>query len=383
MELKSIEYSQFLDMPEEWKLEKCSFGKINLIVGKNATGKSKTLNILKSLSNILTIPRTLARYFGGEYSVVFNKTNDEIKYILKYERNRVLEEILDVKGKNLLKRKNEGKGEIYFEELEKKMSFQTPENEIAALSRRDMVQHSFLEDLYNWGSNLVHFKFGSHLGKDHFALFTNKQDDLENKNLLYDTNKVTRVFKKGREKYGDPFLESIISDMDTIGYQIDSVDIQQPKSIVIEGAFSSQPVGLAVKESDLKSITDQHDMSQGMFRTISLIIQINYAQFENKHSCILIDDIGEGLDFERSCNLIKLLIEKAKNPIFQLIMATNDRFVMNIVPLEYWLIIQRKGNISNIINYENSKEIFDDFLDTGLSNFDFFSSNSFLKNDKN
>jgi hypothetical protein len=48
---------------------------------------------------------------------------------------------------------------------------------------------------------------------------------------------------------------------------------------------------------------------------------------------ILIDDIGEGLDFDRSSRLIKLLIEIAeKNENIRLIMSTNDRFVMNAVP---------------------------------------------------
>jgi len=67
-----------------------------------------------------------------------------------------------------------------------------------------------------------------------------------------------------------------------------------------------------VREADLPGITDQHSMSQGMFRALSIIVQVNYSVLADTPSCILIDDIGEGLDFERSCDLIDVLMSKAQ-----------------------------------------------------------------------
>ncbi len=61
-------------------------------------------------------------------------------------------------------------------------------------------------------------------------------------------------------------------------------------------------------------------------------------------------------------------------------MATNDRFIMNRVPIEYWSVIRRLPNKAQICNYRNYKEVFDDFEFTGLSNFDFFSSD-YLENE--
>ena len=78
------------------------------------------------------------------------------------------------------------------------------------------------------------------------------------------------------------------------------------------------------------------------------------------------------IDFERSAALIKILIEKAKRSSVQLIMTTNDRFVMNNVDLEYWCVVERLQRGCKIHNYRNSKEAFDEFELTGLSNFDFF-----------
>ena len=98
-------------------------------------------------------------------------------------------------------------------------------------------------------------------------------------------------------------------------------------------------------------------------------------------SCILIDDIGEGLDYGRAKSLIDLIISKASVSSVQILMTTNDRFVMNKMPLEYWSIINRYGQKSLFYNYRNSAKVFDEFELIGLSNFDFFSSNYFLKPD--
>jgi hypothetical protein len=130
-----------------------------------------------------------------------------------------------------------------------------------------------------------------------------------------------------------------------------------------------------LSEKDSGAVVWQPNISQGMFRALSLIIQITYNILKNLPTTILIDDIGEGLDFDRSSRLIKLLVEIAeKNENIQLIMSTNDRFVMNAVPLQYWQVIQRNGGECQVFNYQNSKEKFDEFEYMGLNNFDFLAT---------
>ena len=124
--------------------------------------------------------------------------------------------------------------------------------------------------------------------------------------------------------------------------------------------------------SGVHGVVDQGEMSQGMFRALSILIQINYSQLARRAHCILIDDIGEGLDFDRSALLIQLLRRKAKDAAFQLVMSTNDQFVMNHVPLEEWSILQREGSHIHVRNHDNSKEAFKHFRFVGLSNFSFF-----------
>jgi hypothetical protein len=50
---------------------------------------------------------------------------------------------------------------------------------------------------------------------------------------------------------------------------------------------------------------------------------------------------------------------------------------MNAVDIESWAVIVRDGNKISLFNYENSKEIFEEFKFTGLNNFDFYASEFF------
>lgn len=378
MFLKSIEYSQYVGTPRFWKLEGCTLGHINLIVGKNATGKSRTLNVINGMANLLAGEDKL-HYLSGNYSIEFDNNDKNVSYILHYENKSIISEGLTINSVNKLQRGEDGVGRIYYEKESKQLDFQIPTNELAVVARRDTLQHPFLEDLFNWGKHARLYRFGGDLGK---ACLMALLKDERSEQILNpkDTNVVIAMFTKGNQKYANKFEQAIIKDMNAIGYSIKEIGTRTPESIKLqENNLPAEPVVLYVKEADLECTTDQIDMSQGMFRALSLIIQIHYSLFTGTPSCILIDDIGEGLDFERSTALVKLLIERAKNSSVQLIMATNDRFVMNNVPLEYWLVIKRVGGICKIYNQRNSPGLFDDFKLTGLNNFDFFTSEYYLK----
>jgi len=108
-----------------------------------------------------------------------------------------------------------------------------------------------------------------------------------------------------------------------------------------------------------------------------VLVQVNYYILCGHKGFVIIDDIGEGLDFNRAKQLVQVLIAKAKESGIQLIMSTNDSFIMNAVDIENWAVIMREGHKISLYNYENSKEIFEEFKFTGLNNFDFYASEFF------
>ncbi len=62
-----------------------------------------------------------------------------------------------------------------------------------------------------------------------------------------------------------------------------------------------------------------------------------------KPATIIIDDLGEDLDYERSYNLGKYVFERCKESNVQLISASNDNFLLDAINLEYWTISTKKA----------------------------------------
>jgi hypothetical protein len=374
MKLKSIQYKEYDGQDNEWWLEDCLLSDVNLMVGKNATGKTRTLNILFALSNFLA-GDLKPDFDSSSFDAIFEDHGKEVKYILRCENQTVIQEQLIQDGRTLLQRRGlDSKGKIFAYELNTDINFQPPANELAVVTRRDAIQHPFLEKLYNWGQSARYFRFGTPMGQDHLAISDWWEKELNLKN----SNQAVAIFKKGESEYGKEYIQLIIEDMRNIGYELEELSLYEAEGRV---HFEAPRItyGINLKEKSLEAITFHHNISTGMFRVLSLFIQLNYSLLASLPSCIIIDDIGEGLDYSRSSALIESLIKKMKGTKMQIIMSTNDRFVMNALPLEYWSVIQRFPQKSMIYNYFNSKDLFDKFELTGLSNFDFFSSNYFLK----
>jgi hypothetical protein len=94
---------------------------------------------------------------------------------------------------------------------------------------------------------------------------------------------------------------------------------------------------------------------------------------------IIVDDLCEGMDYERASKLGKYIYDTLESKNIQFIATSNDSFLMNAVDVKYWNILHREGNKIHSYNVTNSKEKFDKFKKTVLNNFDLFSSD-FLEN---
>ena len=381
MKLEKLSYSEFETHPSEWTLKDCTFGKINLIVGKNATGKTRMLNVLRGIAALISESNVL-EIGEGKYSVELSHNNKTFVYSLEHHNKEVFFEELKIDNVVYLTRLENGTGVIKAIQIDQDISFKTEVNRLAVVAKRDSIQHPYIDDLYKWGQGVTKLDFGSSIGKGQVVLRASELKNLgtETKLNIKDTEKVLSIFIHGEKEFGSEFKDAVIADMNYIGYEIEDIGIDSfdGVSIVSPQILSSlsigEPSGIYVKESDLKIRTIQLSMSDGMFSALSAFVQFNYGLLSSKSTCLLIDDIGEGLDYGRSSSLVKRLIEKTERSSIQLLMTTNDRFIMNAVPLEYWLILSRTGGRVINLNYRNSKEMFDKFQDIGLNNFDLFSS---------
>jgi energy-coupling factor transporter ATP-binding protein EcfA2 len=362
MILKKFEYSEFTGEPNAWSLNGLVLENINLLVGKNATGKTNALRRIFALSSMLSGSQPQLFAFGN-YDVEFN---DNYKYKLNLSQHRVESEELIINSEEKFKRDSDGKGQIWAEKLSRKIDFQVAPNKLVVTSKNDAIQHPFLEELIKWAESLKALTFSSKMGQE--SLFYS--NTLNINTVEPDNMNSVGLYKIGEQEFPDMFKKRIIDSMKEIGYELEQIELD---SVLLHNNTYGWSLYIVEKNSENKIY--QPFMSQGMFRALSIIIQLTYHTMKKLSGTILIDDIGEGLDFERSSKLIKLLIKLAEeNDTIQLIMSTNDRYVMNNVPLEYWQVIQRIGGECRVFNYHNSKEKFDDFQYMGLNNFDFLAT---------
>lgn len=390
MQLYSIEYSEFKEETYRWSLEELTLINLNLIVGKNATGKSRILRIIRGVADFINGNIMPTSIVSGHFKAVFkdtparskNKTRKEdINYEFEIFEGKVIKETLRVGKLIKLNRKEKGRGSIYFEQVNDYIDIQVPENNLAVAVRRDSRQHSFFEHLHSWAERVCYYEFSIKDQNISAQIDTNVKPEIFSNYILHQNYHL--LVKVGLEKFNRDLLSPVIADMRKIGYEISDFGLMPTVGVSSPIANSNIPQIVYIKEVGIDKKLPQTEVSAGMFRALITLIQLHVIRLEKKPTCILIDDIGEGLDFDRSNKLISIIIEHAETGHSQFIVTTNDRFIMNKVPLEYWCVLERVSGKVNAYTPRNSQNTFADFEEFGFNNFDFFAQGLFSKSIKN
>ena len=379
MSIKSFSYREFESQPQYWDFPTCDFEKINLVVGKNATGKSRLLSALISLCRLMS-GQHVQPFSAGDFHTHIQIGTKQFEFRVKFDNNAVVEEKLSVNGDTKLERDREGKGKIFFEKQNAFIEFELPSTALAIQQKRDRLQHPFVDELAKWAHGANLYRFGSSFGRDRLTPLTRviRQSDQTNDFGNPDIDPHDTYFRT-YASFGETFDKAIIRDMKALGYDLIDVGSDDLRPHVVGQTPVTEPLlGLFVTERDRPNHkTPQFHISQGMFRALALVIHLNAAKLRNDSSLILIDDIGEGLDYDRSVRLIDLLIRFGEQSNAQVIMSSNDRFVMNKVPLKYWCLLKRQGSTVRNYTERNSAKQYEEFKFLGLSNFDLLTSDVF------
>src|SRR5712691_4028014 len=144
MRLKSLEYSEKVGEPEEWILTGLTLGDINLLVGKNASGKSRILNVIYHLAAAISgilVPSPSGmlvqrQIFNGKSQLLFDNNGQRLEYELEVREGKVVREVFTVDSSTYLDRKTGGEGLIWAVKEDKEVEFQTPDDQLAVVTRR-------------------------------------------------------------------------------------------------------------------------------------------------------------------------------------------------------------------------------------------------------
>ena len=142
MILKSVAYAEFEGTPREWVLEETTLQLVNLLVGRNASGKSWTLNVISGLAKLMTGQQVFP--MSGNYSMNYSEGQQIWQYELQVKDRKVIAEKVRRDRKVLLERRPGGYGQIFLERDGKDTEFQTPDTSVAVFARQDLIQSKLL-----------------------------------------------------------------------------------------------------------------------------------------------------------------------------------------------------------------------------------------------
>jgi energy-coupling factor transporter ATP-binding protein EcfA2 len=379
MRLHSVQYTEFSDRPYAWVLDEFTLIDTNLVVGRNAVGKSRLLRLIHGLARLIDGSLMTT---AGAHKAVFKdpkRKRPDLTYQLEVFEGKVKSEKLSLGGELKFDRDGTGRGSIWFSKEGAFIDIQVPPTSLAVAARRDAIQHPFFEVLHEWASSVRLCDFTAQKAGDAAVVDKNVKWEMLRQPTF---DNLQALFKVGKERFGRDLVSPVVSNMRKLGYELTDVGIMPLTGVVSPIPTAQTPEVLYVREVGIEKSLQQAEISSGMFRALALLIRLQLIQLEKKPACVLIDDIGEGLDFERAKDLIAIVIGMAQSGHSQYVMATNDRFVMNNVPLDYWCVIDREGGHVRTYTPRNSPATFNDFQELGFNNFDFFAKGFFAKSIK-
>lgn len=319
---------------------------VNLLVGRNATGKTRSI---RALRNVIAFLQTKSLFMAPRdmsTELVFTdptKDNWMMTYSFMVANGTIAKESLVVNGKVLIKRTKAMA--TYLED-----TINPPSHKLVVQIRRDEELFPEIEQLMSWVEGVVFVSCS-------------------------DINSMTISF--GSDDFGNPDRFSDI--VDALSPKEKKLVLTQAKELGfditgMETMTSSNLKFVMIKEKSVRSMYGDFQMSNGMLRVLYFLCFLHYIKKNDKLSLLLVDDLGESLDYGRSVRLGKMVFDACENDGLQLIASSNDAFLMDAVDISRWQVLRRRGSKVTAINSTNNADLFNDFRLTGLSNFDLFSS---------
>ena len=341
--------SSFSYKTNGWELTEMSALKpTNLLVGKNASGKTRTIKALQNVTNFLQMKSIVFGESEFKTKLTFINPNIEgwkLVYSFEIAGGKVVSEQLAVNGRMLIKR-DVAKAVFMGQTIN------PPMEKLVVQVRRDREAYPEVEALMEWAEGVI---FISCSNINPFTVILGNATSIVNPlpfSTLVDT--LTKEDKK-----------RVIASAKRLGYEIKDMTTVKANS---EMKF------VAVSERYVKANVMDFQLSSGMMRVLYILCFLEYVKHGVRHSLLLIDDLGEGLDYNRASLLGKRVFEECDNEHLQMIASSNDSFMMDVVEISKWQIVRRKNSKLEVLNQTNTPKLFEAFRLTGLSNFDLFSS---------
>jgi len=363
-------YDANSDSTHHWTLTNLTFSKFTIIAGLNGTGKTKTCNVIRN--TVMKIIEPMKVLMVGNTDLTFNiSENQSYKFMISIEedinrRRRInKEELYDVGETAVLFSRDNllfNRRVIYDATSKKHTDYSPPDDTLTFHVRRDKVSYPYIEEII---TEMKKFHFLDSEEPPALAAGDISGGKSPTQLPIQILPSLTPLWY---EKIEPGKKIEILDDLNSLDFPIKNIFV---KEIIIAGQRIPM---LYFEEEGVKGTYDFFQISSGMKKILFVIVFLHLIE---KGSCVLMDNVGDGLDFKRSVNILPIIEKIAADK--QIIISTNNEILLNQTDIRNWNILFREGDIVKAYNYENSKEQLTKFANTGLSNYEYFQDKYFLK----
>lgn len=326
---------------EHWSLSQIHLHNINLFVGPNAVGKSKTVNAILRVADAISGRQDFRLQSTFSTNMTLQDGLTRFLYSFSVVNGVVSYENLQSSDGSVLIERNDSKVLFYGKEVN------PPSTRLLLGSRRDTEKYPQVEALMHFFENVSLFSFSS----------ISPGEKVLDPITIGGFN-VAGMFSK----LSTADKSSIVNLLNVLGFKVSSIHPILGDTL------------LAMKEEGVGSEFVMWAFSTGLIRIVSLLTFLYHFSVNSRGGLILIDDLGEGLDYHRSTKLGKFICDYCEEKGIQVVLTTNDSFLMNVIDVDNWNILSRKGSTVSAMSRDTNPSIFTDFKLTGLSNYDLFKS---------
>jgi hypothetical protein len=115
---------------------------------------------------------------------------------------------LTINGEQKFIRGDDGMGKIFSAQFKTDMNFHLSPNQLVVTSKRDAIQHPFLEELSKWAEGQRMYNFSSKLGQDTVFIVNDMNNIIVDPR---DMNSVIGLFAKGEQEFAHDFRKKSLT----------------------------------------------------------------------------------------------------------------------------------------------------------------------------
>ncbi|MGF6906965.1 AAA family ATPase [Fusobacterium sp. PH5-44] len=354
-----INYLKYKNNISKWELKKINFHILSLIVGKSGVGKSKVLNCIMQLVNIINGGLGLS---GDEWELGFEISGTKyiwcgrIDIATGISLDRVPSPLFLASNISLDTRSTITQAPVFLSESLKK------NNEVILERKNDEIiyggQHYPRLDPSKSILNLIKDNNMMEILKNFNKIFN--ISDKEEKHILVNYNEKTEqtffpieiikglnqpivskmylTYKHNPEYFHkiEKSFQNVFPNVESISFR-EIIDISQNNSIPIP---MGQVIPLQLKEYKSQWIT-QDNISLGMFK-ILIFIATFYLVPDN--SIIIIDEFENSLGVN-CIDFLKEFVNEVYNRNIQILLTSHHPYIINSIDTNNWIILHRNKNI--------------------------------------